>query len=176
MVGKKKPVTNEPAPANPLESSPTNPDDAPPVEQAPASPPTGLADTSEDNTEHSDEPEEVYAPTFDLEIEGQFRESIPLDEVVSLILAGKLGNYHEARALLIDSGYDSEDASAIQYHVNRRLAGGAPSAYRVSVKDVATQWIRGEWGSMAKERKHNVEAVGYNFAEIQAEVKRQLGK
>lgn len=95
-----------------------------------------------------------------------------IQELADEVLRGVWGNDPQRRALLLGAGHD---ANAVQAEVNRRLSGGAPSAGpRPGVREVAADVIRGNWGNGA-DRVHRLTQAGYNAAEVQAEVNRQLG-
>jgi hypothetical protein len=86
------------------------------------------------------------------------------------VLDGKWGNGDERKKRLTDAGYNF---AAIQAEVNRRLGGGAPSSGKLSLHDVAKQVIAGLWGNGAL-RRDRLQGAGYNYAQVQAEVNRQL--
>lgn len=95
-----------------------------------------------------------------------------IDQLVDEVLRGEWGNDPDRRARLQAAGYD---ASAVQSAVNQRLSGGAPSGGpSQSVRELAAQVIRGEWGN-GDERRRRLTNAGFNYDAVQAEVNRQLG-
>lgn len=91
-------------------------------------------------------------------------------QIASEVLDGKWGNNPERKNRLEAAGYNY---AAVQAEVNRRLGGGAPSAHRPSVHEVAKAVIRGEWGNGVA-RRTRLEGAGYNYREVQNEVNRLL--
>jgi len=87
-------------------------------------------------------------------------------QVAQEVLNGKWGANPERADRLSAEGYDP---GAVQTEVNRRLGGGAPSAYRDDVATVALQVTRGQWGEDAECRRR-LEGAGYNLFEVQAEI------
>lgn len=90
--------------------------------------------------------------------------------IASEVLAGRWGNGDERKRRLTAAGYNY---SAVQAEVNRRLAGGAPSAHKPTFNEVVQEVIRGEWGNGAT-RKQRLRAAGFNPELVQAEVNRRL--
>lgn len=91
-------------------------------------------------------------------------------QLAAEVLQGKWGNGDERRRRLSAAGYNY---NAVQIEVNRRLGGGAPAANRPSLYELAKQVIDGQWGNGAV-RRQRLEGAGYNYAQVQAEVNRQL--
>lgn len=91
-------------------------------------------------------------------------------QLASEVLAGRWGNGDERKRRLTAAGYNY---SAVQAEVNRRLAGGAPSAHKPTFNEVVQEVIRGEWGNGAT-RKQRLRAAGFNPELVQAEVNRRL--
>lgn len=98
-------------------------------------------------------------------------EKAPVEVIADEVLNGRWGDPKQSRQMLREAGYDPRE---VQIEVNRRLAAGAPSAYQLTVKDIASQAIAGLWGT-EKAMSRNIDAAGYNFKEVQVEIKRQLG-
>lgn len=95
-----------------------------------------------------------------------------VQQLADEVLRGEWGNDPDRRNRLQAAGHD---ASAVQAEVNRRLGGGAPSAGPApDLRTVAAQVIRGEWGN-GDERRRRLQAAGYNYDQVQAQVNRQLG-
>lgn len=91
------------------------------------------------------------------------------DEIANEVLAGRWGpNGDDRKNRLEDEGYDYD---AVQLAVNRRIGSGAPAAYRSSITEVAKQVADGHYGEMPEQRRL-IEGAGWNFAAVQAEVKR----
>lgn len=94
------------------------------------------------------------------------------DEIVDEVLRGLWGNDPERRDRLNAAGYD---ARAIQEQVNIRYGQGAPSPdIKPGPRSVAAAVIRGEWGN-GDDRRHRLQAAGYDYRTVQDEVNRQLG-
>jgi Cpl-7 lysozyme-like protein/N-acetylmuramoyl-L-alanine amidase-like protein len=95
------------------------------------------------------------------------------EEIADEVIRGLWGNDPQRREDLTNEGYD---ASAIQALVNIRYGAGAPmTGVRPGMKSTAAAVIRGEWGN-GEERKRRLQAAGYDYATIQAEVNKQLGQ
>lgn len=97
--------------------------------------------------------------------------TLSVQEVASEILQGKWGSYAERRKRLQNSGYDPVQ---VESEVNLRMSSGAPYAYRSSVTEVATQVIRGEWGS-EREQRLRLEGAGHLHRYVMDEVTRLQG-
>lgn len=85
------------------------------------------------------------------------------EEKANDVIAGLYGN-GDTRKTLLGSSYD-----AVQDIVNQKLGAG-----KKSVAEVAKDVIAGKYGN-GDARKRAVEAAGYNYDEVQAEVNKQLG-
>lgn len=98
-----------------------------------------------------------------------------VSEVAKEVIAGSWGNGSDRKSRLEAAGYDY---NAVQAEVNRQLgvSGGSSSSSsnKKSVSQVAKEVIAGSWGN-GDTRKKKLEAAGYNYSEVQAEVNRQLG-
>lgn len=95
------------------------------------------------------------------------------ETVAAEVLAGAWGNNPDRRARLVASGYDY---NAIQAIVNQKVGSGAPAPQaRLSVGDIASQVIAGSWGN-GDDRRARLQAAGYDYNTVQAEVNRQLGQ
>jgi len=92
------------------------------------------------------------------------------DQIVQEVLEGRWGNGEDRRKRLVAAGYNYEN---IQLEVNRRIGGGAPAANRPSLYEIAQQVIKGLWGN-GPVRRQRLTGAGYNYAQVQAEVNRQL--
>jgi outer membrane biosynthesis protein TonB len=95
----------------------------------------------------------------------------PVEVLASEYLSGHWGDYKTSYEMLQSAGYDPR---AVHTEVNRRLAAGAPSAYKPTLREVGAQAIRGEWGDDTVIEKR-LEAAGHNVKEVASEVDRQLG-
>lgn len=95
------------------------------------------------------------------------------NEVVAAeVLAGAWGNNPDRRARLVAAGYDY---NAIQDIVNGKVGGApAPQPQRPSVAQIADQVIAGSWGN-GDERRARLQAAGYDYNAVQAEVNRKVG-
>lgn len=94
----------------------------------------------------------------------------PISVIVNEILAGNWGNGDDRRHRLEAAGYNYDE---VQSEVNRRLGAGAPAAHRLSVAELATQVIAGQWGNGIT-RRQRLEGAGYNYDAVQREVNRRL--
>lgn len=86
------------------------------------------------------------------------------------VIAGHWGNNPERGQKLQAAGYSPTE---VQAAVNAKLGGGGGGAVRLSVGALADQVIRGQWGT-GLERRRRLQAAGYNYAAVQAEVNRRL--
>lgn len=89
-----------------------------------------------------------------------------ISQLADEVMAGKHGN-GDARKKSLGSNYN-----AVQAEVNRRLSGGGSGGGK-SVSQLATEVLRGDWGN-DPERKRRLEAAGYNYHAVQAEVNRRI--
>ena len=101
---------------------------------------------------------------------GSSTPSKSVTQVAQEVLAGKWGNNPERKQKLQAAGYDY---NAVQAEVNR-LAGGGSSSSSKSVTQVAQEVLAGKWGNNPS-RKQKLEAAGYDYDTIQAEVNRLAG-
>lgn len=85
------------------------------------------------------------------------------------VIAGKWGNGSERRARLEAAGYNY---SEVQAEVNRKLSGGSSRPAGKSISQLADEVIRGDWGN-GNERKRRLQAAGYDYNAVQAEVNRR---
>lgn len=94
-------------------------------------------------------------------------------QIVDEVIAGQWGNNPERSNKLRAAGYDP---AAVQSEVNHKLSGGspAPAPAGKSVSQIAQEVLNGVWGN-GDDRKRRLEAAGYNFGAVQAEVNRRLG-
>lgn len=185
-------------PSPPVEVSPAVPENDTPVEVAPETPKTSSGtEENFDNppefgaakpatSEHDDEDvkallarktkdgkgdDEVPESNF-ISFATDDVENVSIELIAQEVLDGKWGHPKLSHQMLTEAGYDP---TKVQLEVNRRLSSGAPSAHSYSTKDLASMVIRGEWGD-EKEMPRNLEAAGYDYAQVQNEVNRQLGK
>ncbi|MGO3844479.1 N-acetylmuramoyl-L-alanine amidase [Agrococcus casei] len=89
-----------------------------------------------------------------------------ISQLADEVMAGKHGN-GDARKKSLGSNYN-----AVQAEVNRRLSGGGSGGGK-SVSQLATEVLRGDWGN-DPDRKRRLEAAGYNYHAVQAEVNRRI--
>lgn len=92
-----------------------------------------------------------------------------IDEVAGEVLAGKWGNHDDRKLRLQDAGYDYDNVQRI---VNQRIGGGAPQSYKSTLAEIAQQVIAGHFGEDEVEQKRLVEAQGWHYASVKAEVNR----
>lgn len=94
--------------------------------------------------------------------------------VAAEVRAGAWGNGDDRKARLAAAGYSYDE---VQAEVNRQLGGGsssAPAPAGPSVADIAAQVIAGAWGNNP-DRQNRLQAAGFDYGAVQAEVNRQLG-
>lgn len=97
-----------------------------------------------------------------------------INQIASEVIRGDWGNGEARVNSLRHEGYDPV---AVQAEVNRLMGVGtptpAPKPGKKSVKTMAKEVINGDWGNGA-DRVSRLTKAGYNAADIQAEVNRQL--
>lgn len=95
-----------------------------------------------------------------------------IDQLAQEVIAGSWGNGADREARLTAAGYNY---SAVQARVNELLTGKASSTNTgKSISQLATEVIAGAWGNGA-DRKSRLQAAGYDYNAVQAEVNRRLG-
>jgi hypothetical protein len=94
-----------------------------------------------------------------------------VSQIANEIIGGKgnWGNGSDRVSALKKAGYDPAD---VQKEVNRLMTPKGESKPKLSISQVATQVLRGEWGN-GDERKRKLTRAGYNYAAVQAEVNRR---
>ena len=97
-----------------------------------------------------------------------------VDTIAAEVMAGKWGNGEARKQALIKAGYDY---AAVQAAVNKLAKGESKPAPKPVLKtnaEIAKEVMAGKWGNGAA-RKKALEAAGYNYAAIQAEVNKLAG-
>ena len=97
-----------------------------------------------------------------------------VDTIAAEVMAGKWGNGDARKKALTEAGYDY---AAIQAAVNKLAKGGSEPAPKPVLKtnaEIAKEVMAGKWGN-GDARKKALEAAGYNYAAIQAEVNKLAG-
>ena len=95
-----------------------------------------------------------------------------ISQIVDEVIAGKWGNGNERKNRLTNAGYDYDE---VQSAVNKKLNGSSTTtSSKKSVSQIAKEVIAGKWGN-GETRKKKLEAAGYNYSTVQAEVNKQLG-
>ena len=92
-----------------------------------------------------------------------------VDEIAAEVMAGKWGNGEARKQALTKAGYDY---AAVQAAVNKLANGGKTEPAKPVLKsnaEIAKEVMAGKWGN-GTERKKKLEAAGYNYAAVQAEV------
>ena len=91
-------------------------------------------------------------------------------EIAKEVIAGKWGNGQERKNKLAAAGYDY---TAVQLEVDKLLNKKAEPAKPVlkSNAEIAKEVMAGKWGN-GDARKKALEAAGYNYAAVQAEVQK----
>uniref|UniRef100_A0AAU7GZK6 Endolysin n=1 Tax=Streptomyces phage Scarif TaxID=3158858 RepID=A0AAU7GZK6_9CAUD len=92
-----------------------------------------------------------------------------VSQIANEVIKGKWGNGNDRVSRLKKAGYDPDK---VQAEVNRLLTPKGDSKPKLTISQVATQVIRGDWGNGA-ERKSRLTKAGYNYAAVQAEVNRR---
>lgn len=94
-----------------------------------------------------------------------------VNQIAQEVIAGKWGSGNQRKTNLQNTGYNYTE---VQNAVNAILGGKATATpARKSNTEIAREVIAGKWGSGAT-RKAKLQAAGYNYAAIQAEVNRLL--
>lgn len=95
------------------------------------------------------------------------------------VIQGKWGNGEDRKRRLQNSGYNYNE---VQNEVNRLLGKGSSNSNTSNnaqngsnLTQIAKEVIQGKYGN-GDARKRNLEARGYNYNQVQAEVNRLLGK
>ncbi|WPJ30699.1 endolysin [Streptomyces phage Psst2] len=119
---------------------------------------------------------EGYNPsTVQLEVNRIMGGDKPVKKTVSQIAneiiegRGGWGNGADRVSRLKKAGYD---ANKVQAEVNRLLTPKGETKPKLTISQVATQVLRGDWGNGA-ERKSRLTKAGYNYSAVQAEVNRR---
>lgn len=94
-----------------------------------------------------------------------------VSQLAKEVIEGKWGNGDARKSKLEAAGYDY---SAVQAKVNEMLGASGSKEAKKSVSTIAKEVIAGEWGN-GNDRKKKLEAAGYDYDDVQAEVNRQLG-
>lgn len=96
-----------------------------------------------------------------------------LDVIAQEVLAGKWGNGDERKQKLQSAGYNFEQ---VQTKVNASAVNkpATTSAPTKGLTEIAREVTAGQWGN-GDDRKKRLEARGYNFNQVQAEVNRLAG-
>lgn len=95
----------------------------------------------------------------------------PVATVAQEVLAGKWGNGDERKRRLESAGYNY---NTVQKAVNQGIQSKPSKPKLKSVATIAQEVIDNKWGNGAK-RKQRLEAAGYNYNTVQAEVNKRLG-
>ena len=94
-----------------------------------------------------------------------------VSEIADEVIAGKWGNGDARKNALTAAGYDY---SEVQAAVNAKVSGGNSASAKKSNAEIAKEVITGKWGN-GNDRKAKLEAAGYDYDAIQAEVNKQVG-
>lgn len=97
-----------------------------------------------------------------------------VDTIATEVMAGKWGNGDARKKALTEAGYDY---AAIQAAVNKLAKGESEPAPKPVLKtniEIAKEVMAGKWGN-GDARKKALEAAGYNYAAVQAEVNKLAG-
>lgn len=96
-----------------------------------------------------------------------------INDIANEVVIGKWGAGAERKAKLEAAGYDYNE---VQAEVKRIMSMSAqcPTTQKTN-SEIAEEVVLGKWGAGA-ERKKKLEAAGYNYNEIQAEVDKIMAK
>ena len=94
-----------------------------------------------------------------------------VSQVADEVIAGKWGNGDARKNALEAAGYNY---SEVQAAVNAKLSGGGSAPAKKSNSEIAKEVIAGKWGN-GDDRKKKLQAAGYDYNAVQAEVNKQLG-
>lgn len=94
-----------------------------------------------------------------------------ITEIAKEVIAGQWGNGDFRKNNLTSAGYDY---NAVQSEVNRILSGNGTTDSKKSNAEIAKEVIAGKWGN-GDDRKKKLQAAGYDYNAVQAEVNKQLG-
>ena len=116
-----------------------------------------------------------YEPSaVQLEVEKLMRKEAPprksVSQIASEVIAGKWDHGADRKRKLQDAGYNYD---AVQKEVNRLLTPKGERKPKLTIAQLATQVINGDWGK-GSDRKSRLTRAGYNYSAIQAEVNRRL--
>ena len=92
-------------------------------------------------------------------------------EIAKEIMAGKWGNGDARRQALEAAGYNY---AAVQAEVQKLVKPEPPKPVLKSNAEIAKEVMVGKWGN-GDARKKALEAAGYNYAAVQAEVQKLVG-
>lgn len=90
------------------------------------------------------------------------------EKIAAEVLAGKWGNGQDRKNRLTAAGYDY---ATIQNIVNGKKPSPAPAPTKKSNAEIAKEVWAGKWGN-GTDRRKRLEAAGYNYAAVQAEVEK----
>lgn len=93
-----------------------------------------------------------------------------VSQIASEVIAGKWDDGDTRKKRLEKAGYNYAE---VQKEVNRLLTPKGERKPKLTVQQVATQVINGDWGKGA-DRKSRLLRAGYNYDAVQAEVNRRL--
>lgn len=102
-----------------------------------------------------------------------------VDVIAAEVMAGKWGNGDARKQALIKAGYDY---AAVQAAVNKLAKGETkpvpkpepPKPTKKSNAEIAKEVMAGKWGN-GEDRKKRLQAAGYDYSAIQAEVNKLAG-
>jgi hypothetical protein len=177
---KEKNVTNETTEPTPVEVAPETPTETDTVEKGSDNPEhhdDTDVDAILDRETHDGKGDSPVPPADFASFAAKGVENIPADEldrIASGIISGQFGS--DEHVIREELEFADFNPSTVFAEVNRRISEGAPSALpKPSVRDLATQVIRGEWGGEDREIKRRLEGAGHTVKTVYAEVEKQLG-
>jgi len=116
-----------------------------------------------------------YEPSaVQLEVEKLMGKEAPprksISQIASEVIAGKWDDGADRKRKLEDAGYNY---AAVQKEVNRLLTPKGDRKPKLTIAQLATQVINGDWGT-GDDRKSRLTRAGHNYNAVQAEVNRRL--
>ena len=97
-----------------------------------------------------------------------------VDVIAAEVMAGKWGNGDARKQALIKAGYDYAEVQAAVNKLAKGETKPAPKPAKKSNAEIAKEVMNGLWGN-GDDRKKRLQAAGYNYSAIQAEVNKLAG-
>ena len=97
-----------------------------------------------------------------------------VDVIAAEVMAGKWGNGDARKQALIKAGYDYAEVQAAVNKLAKGETKPAPKPAKKSNAEIAKEVMDGLWGN-GDDRKKRLQAAGYDYSAIQAEVNKLAG-